>query len=211
MNRQPLLDALAAKWKFTGDIPCDAPAFLVTHACLKTATHVAAVAAEARRLAVRFGEDAEQAETAGWLHDISAVIPDENRIAAAEAFGLAVLPEERTLPMIVHQRLSAVIACELFGVRDPAVLSAIACHTTLNAGASRLDTLVFVADKIAWDQPAAPPYLPALDAALGHSLDAAAFVYLDWLWQRRHTLGVIHPWFRAAHRERLAARGIEST
>ncbi len=209
VNRQTLLHTLAAGWEFTGDVPRDATAFLVGHGYPKTVTHVAAVAAEARRLAMRFGEDAERAETAGWLHDISVVIPSGDRIAAAETFGLAVLVEERTLPMIVHQGLSAVIARELFGVRDPAVLSAIACHTTLKAKASRLDTLVFVADKIAWDQPGTPPYLPALNAALDRSLDAAAFVYLDWLWQRRQTLGVIHPWFHAAYEERLEARATE--
>ena len=47
-----------------------------------------------------------------------------------------------------------------------------------------------------------PPYLPALTDALEHSLDAAAFVYLDWLWQQRETLRVIHPWFREAYLER---------
>jgi len=210
MNQQTLFGAPVAGWELTGDLPLDATAFLVIHRCPKTATHVAAVAAEARRLAMRFGENARQAETAGWLHDVSTVIPNEDRIAAAEAFGLDVLAEERTLPMIAHQRLSAVIAHELFGVRDSAVLSAIACHTTLKSGASGLDTLVFVADKIAWDQPGTPPYLPALNTALDCSLDDAAFVYLDWLWQQRDALGVIHPWFRAAYEERLAARAIRS-
>jgi len=37
-------------------------------------------------------------------------------------------------------------------------------------------------------------------AALAHSLDAAAFVYLRFLWERRVTLGVIHPWFVDAYR-----------
>lgn len=197
-----LLASLVQGWEQTGDLSHDVSTFLVKHGYPQTAVHVADVAAEARRLAARFGEDTDRAGMAGWLHDISAVIPSTKRVAAAEACGLAVLPEECVFPMIVHQRLSAAIARALFGVRDEATLSAIACHTTLKPAASCLDTLVFVADKIAWDQPGTPPYHADLIAALDHSLDAAAFVYLDWLWGRRVTLGVIHPWFRAAYMER---------
>jgi len=199
-----LIAPLREGWVQTGDIRHDALTFLTVHGLPETAAHVADVAKVAKHLAARFGEDTAQieAETAAWLHDISAVFPNETRIAAAEAFGLITLPEERAYPMIVHQQLSAVLTRELFHIRDPATLAAIACHTTLKAGATRLDTIVFIADKIAWDQPGVPPYLPALTHALEHSLDAAAFVYLDWLWQQRETLRVIHPWFRDAYMER---------
>lgn len=203
-----IIAPLREGWVQTGDIRHDAPTFLTAHGFPETAAHVADVAKVAKHLAARFGEGAAQAEaqaeTAAWLHDISSVFPNETRIAVAEAFGLTVLPEERAYPMIVHQQLSAVLARELFHVRDPVTLSAIACHTTLKAGATRLDTIVFIADKIAWDQQGIPPYLPALTDALEHSLDAAAFVYLDWLWQQRETLGIIHPWFRDAYIERAS-------
>ena len=78
------------------------------------------------------------------------------------------------------------------------MLSATGCHTTLKADASGLDKVVFVADKIAWDQPGTPPWLDALTRALDVSLDAAALVYLDYLWERRAQLLVVHPWFIAA-------------
>ncbi len=185
----------------SGNLRTDMAAFLTTRGFPKTAGHCAAVAAEARRLAGRFGEDPARAEAAGLLHDISAPIPDAERIATAEAWGLTVLAEERAYPMIVHQKLSAVIAGETFGVADPGVLSAIGCHTTLKAGASRLDKVVFVADKIAWDQPGDPPYLADILAAVERSLDAAAFCYLDHLYQRRATLRVIHPWMLVAWEE----------
>jgi len=60
-----------------------------------------------------------------------------------------------------------------------------------------LDKIVFVADKIAWDQPGAPPYLAAL--ADTSSLDAGVCVYLETLWQQRESLAVTHPWFEAAY------------
>ncbi len=188
----------------TGETGRDVSAFLAHHGHAHTATHCVAVTREARRIARLVGADESGAERAGWFHDVSAVIPNAERIDAAHALGVAVLPEEAAFPMIVHQKLSAMLARELFREGDAAVLSAIGCHTTLKAGATTLDTVVFVADKIAWDQSGIPPYLAALLSALDTSLDAAAFVYLRYLWERRDTLGVVHPWFREAYQERVA-------
>lgn len=113
------------------------------------------------------------------------------------------LPEEEAFPMIIHQKLSVEIAREIFGVNEADVLSAIGCHTTLKAGASMLDKVIFMADKIAWEQPGTPPYLDAIQDALSVSLDAAALVYLDYLWDMRDRLRVVHPWFVAAREELL--------
>jgi HD superfamily phosphohydrolase YqeK len=69
-----------------------------------------------------------------------------------------------------------VIAAQVFGVTDAGVLGAIGCHTTLRASASALDMAVFVADKIAWDQPGDPPYRAAIRDAAERSLAAASLV-----------------------------------
>jgi predicted HD superfamily hydrolase involved in NAD metabolism len=185
----------------TGDIRKDAPRFLIHHGMDHTAKHVEDVAGAARRTALQYGVDADSAETGGWLHDISTVIPNAERIAAAEALGITVLAEETKLPMILHQKLSVAFAREIFGVTDAAILSAIGCHTTLKQGASPLDKVVFVADKVAWDQPGSAPFHPALDAALKVSLDKAALVYLCWLWEQRESLRCVHPWFVEAYEE----------
>ena len=121
------------------------------------------------------------------------------RAKIAREFGIEVLPEEDTFPMIIHQKLSVVMASELFGVTDTQTLSAIGCHTTLKRDASLLDKVVFVADKIAWDQPGEPPYLDEILEALEKSIDHAAFVYLDYIWQMRDKLKVLHPWTADAH------------
>lgn len=190
----------------TGDLAVDAPLFISTNGRAKTAEHVVAVAAEARRLAALCGEDAERAAQAGLLHDVSVVIPSSERVVAAQAVGIDVLPEEAAFPMIVHQRLSVVFAREVFGVDDARVLSAIGCHTTLKANASMLDKLVFVADKIAWDQPGTPPYLDDLLRALDQSLDSATLLFLTYMWDRRESMRVVHPWFVDAYKE-LAGDG----
>ncbi len=184
---------------FTGDVASDAPRFLRHHHCEHAAAHSANVALQAGRLARRFDVCIAAAELAGWLHDISAVVPLSERLAVAHILGLDVLPEEAALPMILHQKLSVAFAQELFAVDDAAILSAIGCHTTLKPEATVLDKVVFLADKIAWDQPGAPPYLQALSLALEYTLDAAVCVYLEVLWSQRATLPVVHPWFVAAY------------
>lgn len=35
--------------------------------------------------------------------------------------------------------------------------------------------------------------------ALGNSLEHAAFVYISYLWERKDTLKVIHPWLEEAY------------
>lgn len=184
---------------FSNNISEDVPKFLNHYNFPKTAKHCRDVAMKARELAQQFGADVDKAEIAGYLHDVSAVFPSAERATIARELDVEVLPEEDFFPMIIHQKLSLVLARELFGVTDTQILSAIACHTTLKKDASLLDKIVFVADKIAWDQPRTPPYLDDLLEGLEKSIDHASFVYLDYLWQMRDTLKVYHPWTAEAH------------
>ncbi len=197
----PALAPLSAHLVRTGDIARDADAYLCAHGKPHTAEHSAAVAGVARNLALRLGLEPAPAVAGGWLHDISAPIASSQRLEVATALGIEILPEERAHPMILHQKLSMPIARELFAVDDSAILSAIGCHTTLKPGASPLDMVVFLADKIARDQPGTPPYRNALLAALTKSLAAACLVYLSFLWEQRETLPVVHPWMAAAYCE----------
>ncbi len=196
---QATITAYLPPFHLSGLVRRDVPAYLLHFGFAHTAKHCAGVASEAKQLAPRFGADPEAAEASGWLHDVSAVVPDDQRIGLAENLGLDILPEERSLPMILHQKLSAVFARDIFGIQDAAILSAIGCHTTLKAGASTLDKIVFLADKIRWDQPGTPPYQAELLAALEHSLPEALDFYLRYRWERREMMPVIHPWFEAAY------------
>lgn len=198
-----LLTSLTAGISLTGDLEHDVLTFLAHHDCPRTAAHSADVAAEAARVAARIGADRELAAQAGWLHDISAVFPTSTRAQVARTFGVEILPEEDAFPLIIHQKLSVVLARGIFEIIHPEVLSAVGCHTTLKANASQLDKVLFVADKLAWDKDSTPPYRDALLAALEQSLDAAALCYLRYVWERRATLKVIHPWLEAAYHDCL--------
>lgn len=180
------------------ELPIEAERLLRAQGCPNTAQHSAAVAAEAGQLAERFGLSHIAATHAAWLHDISAIIPTPQRLRAAQSLGLEVLPAEAQAPGLLHQKLSVILAAQVFQVDDAAQLSAIGCHTTLKAQAAPLDLLLFVADKLAWDQASPAPFHPAMQAALQHSLAAAAWVYLKHL---RASLPHLHPWAEAAYWE----------
>jgi predicted HD superfamily hydrolase involved in NAD metabolism len=192
------------KWtrgfEFTVDTFLDAPAFLEHHGFPHVSVHVKAVALEARNLAERFGLDANAAELAGILHDVAVIVPNAERIALSRALNFPVFPEEEQVPMILHQQHGKVFARDLFGIRDERVLSAIECHTTLKADSSPLDRVVFLADKISWDQPGIPPYLNDLLAALEQGLDARTQFFLEHLISSPNLL-VVHPWLRDAQAE----------
>jgi len=103
--------------------------------------------------------------------------------------------------MIIHQKISEIMARDIFGIKDNEILEAIGCHTTLRANSTMLDQVVFVAGKIAWDQNGIPPYINRLTEQLNISLMHGAFAYINYLWDRKETLKVIHPWFKAAYED----------
>lgn len=185
-----------------GSIPEKVTNFLAHHGLSHTLTHSRGVVRVAGELALQFRAKLSDCVSAAWLHDISAVLPNALRVDTARALGLELLPEEEVNPVVVHQKLSRVMAEQIFEVHDPVILSAVECHTTLKAGAGKVDKILFVADKIAWDQPGIPPYLIEIRQAAKISLDYASYVYLRQLWERRATLpGPLHPWAQAALNE----------
>ena len=79
--------------------------YLEKHQFPHTLTHSRDVAEKAMELSERFGCCPQKAEIAAYFHDISAVIPNERRVEAAERFGISLYPEEKQFPLIIHQRL----------------------------------------------------------------------------------------------------------
>ncbi|NLJ85404.1 MAG: HD domain-containing protein [Firmicutes bacterium] len=200
------VDQLVEGIELTGDLLVDVRALFVKWDQPHTFQHCLAVSQEAYQLAESFSVNTIEAEMAGLFHDIGKVVPRSEMVALAEALKLDVLPEERLFPSILHQRLSAEIARRVFQIDAESILSAIGCHTTLKKGALPLDKVVFLADKIRWDQPTKAPFADALLTALKESLDCAVLCYLNYLWERRGELGVLHPWLVEARDELLKTK-----
>nr|WP_018922681.1 HD domain-containing protein [Salsuginibacillus kocurii] len=196
-----VLQSYTTHFQWTGNLEHDITTFLLTNNHPNTAVHAQKVGQEAERIAFKYYSDTKTAKAAGLLHDISAVIPPNKRADVAEELGLEVLKEEKIFPLIAHQKLSRVMAEDIFAITNEEILSAVECHTTLKKAATKMDKILFVADKIEWDQPGAPPYLNTISSQLEVSLEHAAFAYISYLWERKETLKVVHPWLRDAYNE----------
>ncbi len=98
--------------------------------------HTLGVMYLASSLAMCHKEDVDKALTAGVLHDCAKCIPAGERIARCEAYGLPVTDVERKNPSLLHAKLGAKMAQEIYGVQDPDILNAIASHTTGRPGMS---------------------------------------------------------------------------
>lgn len=185
--------------ELTNDIVKDIINLLYKYGQDVVAEHSRAVVKEAERLASLFGEDCNNARIAGALHDISAIIPNDKKIEVAESLKINILSEEREFPPIIHQKLSREIAIILFEITNEEILDAICCHTTLKSNPTRLDTILFIADKLRWDQEGVPPYLNKVKEGLEKSLEDGVFVFIEYFYQNKSNLKILHPWLVEAY------------
>ena len=110
--------------------------------------HTIGVMDTAACLAMRYGADLTQALVAGLLHDCAKCIPNDKKLKLCKKNGIEVTPFEEKAPFLLHAKLGAWMAEHEYHVSDPAILSAIACHTTGKPDMSMLDKIVFIADYI---------------------------------------------------------------
>lgn len=69
-------------------------------------------------LAMRYGADIEKARLAGLLHDCAKYLSSEEKLSECERYGIPVSAYERKNPELLHAKLGACFANELYGVTD---------------------------------------------------------------------------------------------
>lgn len=126
---------------------------------VKRFAHTMGVAVTARRLAQLHGADADKAEIAGLLHDCAKCMPLKDMQQLSRTHQLTADETILASGALLHSAAGAYRAQADYGVTDPEILSAIACHTTGKPGMTRLDMAVWLADAI---EPTRAPY-PLLD------------------------------------------------
>lgn len=193
------ISTLKNEMDITGNIEKDVESFFKHFNALPLFLHSVHVAQECRNLANLFHINEKSAYIAGYLHDISSVIPKENIMEAVLDLNIAVLPEETQFPYLLYQKLSAALAQELFHIDNKEIVSALQCHTTLKKKCKKLDLILFVADKMKWGKIGNPPYIAAIHLELQKSLEHAAYCYITYVWERRDQYQVIHPWLIEAY------------
>ncbi len=125
---------------------------------VKRFAHTLTVAHTARHLAPANGVDPFKAEVAGLLHDCAKCIP----LKDMQTLCVGQPPVEDGIldcGALLHSIAGSYKAQRDYGVTDPEILSAIARHTTGTPGMTKLDMVVYLADKI---EPTRPSY-PLLD------------------------------------------------
>ncbi len=131
----------------------------------KRVPHVRGCREEARRLAIRWGADADEAERAAILHDVTKKMPAEEQLRLCTAYGIipgigrkaapvgedeaALLSAEfaRRYPKVLHAFSGAAIAWAEFGI-SPQVRDAIMWHTTGKRDMTLLEKIIWLADYI---------------------------------------------------------------
>ena len=99
--------------------------------------HSIGVMEEAVRIGEKVGVPAEQCALAGLLHDAA------REFTPAQYAWLGLEGDNGAL---LHAKASEILAKSRYGVQDPEILEAIACHTTGKAGMGILAQILFVAD-----------------------------------------------------------------
>lgn len=183
--------------ELSGNIVQDIKSLLVSNGKEDTYAHILSVSSICGGIADSFGLDRDKCVLSGLLHDISAVVKPEDMLSWVRDNALPLDEAELKYPFLLHQRISAVIARDRFGVSDPDILSAVDCHTTLKAEPSRYDMALFVADKLSWDQEGTPLFYGAVKAGLEVSLERASLAYIDHMMDGGRVLYPHRRWLEA--------------
>lgn len=110
--------------------------------------HTLGVAYTAAALAMRYGEDINNAVLAGMLHDCAKCLTNEKRLAICEKYNIAVNDAEHKNPYLLHAKVGSFLAMKKYGVTDKDVINAILNHTTGRPGMSLQEKIIWVADYI---------------------------------------------------------------
>lgn len=107
--------------------------------------HVLGCRDTAVALAKHWGVDETDAARAGILHDITKALDGPLQLTLCTAYGTILSDFSRRYPKTLHALTGSLVAERIFG-ENPAVVAAIASHTTGKAAMNMLEKIIYVAD-----------------------------------------------------------------
>ncbi len=113
----------------------------------KRVAHVVGCEAEAVNLAMRWGEDPENAAEAGILHDITKKLVLSDQLILCRKYGIINDTAEEENVKLLHAKTGAAIAKDLFNISDE-IYDAIRWHTTGKPDMTLLEKIIYMADYI---------------------------------------------------------------
>lgn len=114
----------------------------------------------ASQLCSRFGEDQNEGYLAGIAHDMLKDMPLDMQWQYAQRLSLISLSDGFRFPIsarttstnfydkIIHGPAASVYIFETYGVDNPRILEAVACHSSAAETMSRLARIIYIADKL---------------------------------------------------------------
>ena len=114
--------------------------------------HSQCVAAEAARLAQRYGADVEKARLAGILHDVMKDTPPVEQLKILTDSGIILTNAQQRNRKLWHAFCGAAYIRRNLGITDSEVVAAVECHTSGKGNMSLLEKVLFVADYISADR-----------------------------------------------------------
>lgn len=138
--------------------------------------HTLGVAFTSASLAMRYEADVDRALLAGLLHDCAKCIPNDEKYALCEQWGVELSEIERRNYSLVHAKLGAEMAKRKYGVEDEEILDAIRTHTTGAPGMSLMQKIVYVADLIEPDRDDRIPDIGRTRAIAFEDIDEAVYI-----------------------------------
>lgn len=166
----------------------------------KRYNHSLAVAAEAVRLAEKWGADAEKAYLAGLVHDCCKDTPANILLQRADEFGIIISNLEKKAVKLLHAKVGSVYLKNIFGIEDEEIAMAVRYHTTAREGMSLLEKVLYLADFTSADRDY--PGVEEMRAAVDESMEKAMKIALSFtITELAEKESPIHPDTFAAYNE----------
>lgn len=108
--------------------------------------HSLCVADEAKRLALKYGADADKMYLAGLLHDITKNMNHSEQLKLLKNGGIMLTDGEKSVPGIWHSFSGYVYLRDVLKIKDDDILSAVRYHTTGKADMSLCEKIIYIAD-----------------------------------------------------------------
>lgn len=155
--------------------------------------HTKGVMYTAGCIAMAHGYDYKKAMLAGLLHDCAKCIPTETKFELCEKYHVILSESEVKNPSLIHAKLGAALAEQVYQVTDPEILHAIKVHTTGMPDMSLLDKIIFVADYMEPGRDQAPNLEEIRELAFGDIDACVAQILYDTLCYLSGKKGAIDP------------------
>ena len=110
--------------------------------------HSLSAAEYGHALGRQYGVDHERVYLAGLLHDVARELPAGSLLLYARKQGIILRKEEKTCPLLLHGKVAVSIVQKELGIKDKGVLNAIASHVVGRRRWTKLEQILYIADKV---------------------------------------------------------------